>query len=141
MSYLMDMLKRHEGVRLHPYIDTVGKTTIGVGRNLDDLGLSLEEVDFLLINDIERCRESLAKSSWFYRLNYARQDAILDMCFNLGITRFLEFQKMLKALEVGDWPTAAREMLESKWAKQVGDRAVELSEMIRTGDYRVSVGP
>ena len=136
MSDLIAMLKRHEGVRLTPYIDTVGKVTIGCGRNLTDRGLTKDEVELLLYNDVRRCRqEAVTTWEWFIEIDNVRQDVLLNMLFNLGLTRLLGFKKFLMACTVQDWKTASTEMLDSLWATQVGDRATELSQMLLAGEY------
>jgi len=141
MSKLIEMLKRHEGVETHAYVDTVGKTTIGVGRNIDakdGLGLSEEEINFMLGNDIDRVEEELyATLPWLgdIGISEVRYDALINMCFNLGLPRFLGFKKALAAMESGDYKLAAVEFLDSRWAVQVGQRAIELSLMIETGEY------
>lgn len=133
---LKKMLIRHEGLKLEPYIDTVGKLSLGVGRNIEDNGISEEEALFMLDNDIRRTKNELEMSfPWFSHLCTARRDALIDMCFNLGLTRFRQFRNMISALEAGNYAQAAAEALDSRWARQVGHRANELSEMIRTGEY------
>lgn len=130
------MLIRHEGLRLKPYKDSVGKLTIGVGRNLDDVGISEAEAMFLLDHDIDAARAEAQKFVWFSKLDNVRQDVIVSMVFNLGMTRLLGFKNTLKAVEAGNWEAAAKGMLDSKWAKQVGKRADELAQMMVTGSYR-----
>ena len=130
---LKEILRRDEGVRFKPYRDTVGKLTIGVGRNLDDKGLSPAEVEFMLDNDIAEVRSQAAAFHWFANLNAARQAVVLSMLFNLGFAGFLKFQRTIAAIESGRYADAATYMLESKWAGQVGQRAVRLAEMMRTG--------
>ncbi len=131
---LIKLLITHEGLRLKPYRDTVGKLTIGVGRNLDDVGITEEEALYLLKNDIRRTINFLsAVLPFWYRLSETRKIALIDMCFNLGGRRFMGFRKMRRALEEGDYERAAEEMLDSKWAGQVGRRAEELAEMMRKG--------
>jgi len=134
LQTLKSMLMRHEGTRLKPYKDTEGKLTIGIGRNLDDVGVSLGEAGVMLDNDIERATSDV-KSIFhdFDTFSENRQLALIDMMFNLGKTHFLEFHKMLDAIRGRDWERASEEMLNSKWAKQVGNRADELSEMVRKG--------
>ena len=133
---LIDLLMKHEGVRNKPYEDTVGVLTIGVGRNLDDIGLSIDEIHYLLKNDIKRCRHELSGAfEWFLDLDPVRQDAMMDMCFNLGITRLRGFNNALSAMEYGDYDEAAIEFLDSNWADQVGQRAITITNMIRTGEY------
>jgi len=136
MKRLIEQLKRHEGVSKWAYEDHLGYITVGVGRCLDPeigLGLSDKEIDYLLQNDIERCYKELECLSWFPDLDPTRQEALVNMVFNLGLTRFLQFKKTLAYLAEGRYPEAADEMLDSKWARQVKNRAIELSEMIRTG--------
>lgn len=136
MKRLIEQLKRHEGVSKWAYEDHLGYITVGVGRCLDPeigLGLSDKEIDYLLMNDIERCYKELECLSWFPDLDPVRQEALVNMVFNLGLTRFLQFKKTLAYLAEGKYPQAADEMLDSKWARQVKNRAIELSEMIRTG--------
>lgn len=138
MSKLIEQLKRHEGVRSHAYLCSNGKITAGVGRNLDEdggIGLSVTEIEFLLSNDIERCRLELQAFSWFTDLDPVRQDALINMCFNLGMTRLLGFKNALACMAEGNYEQAAVEFLDSLWAAQVGNRADEVAEMIRTGRY------
>ena len=131
---LIEQLKRHEGVKLKPYIDTVGKLTIGIGRNLDDVGISMIEAEFMLKHDIQAAEFELHHALPFARvMDGVRHDALVNMVFNMGINRFLKFKKTIAYLENAQYDEAATEMLDSKWANQVGYRAIELSEQIRTG--------
>ena len=128
---VVDLVTLHEGKERKVYRCTSGKLTIGVGRNLEDLGLSDKEIDFLLRNDLNRVQLELMENVPCYKdLSDPRQAVLLDMCFNLGITRFLQFRMMLTALEMGEYAEAAKEMLDSKWARQVGNRSVRLAEMM-----------
>jgi len=134
MTRLHKMLLRHEGLRLRPYIDTVGKLTIGVGRNLDDVGITHQEALMLLNYDIIRVQSQVRKSyPWFKDLDSVRKDVVLDMVFNLGITRFRRFRNTIAAIKLKQWDIAALEMMDSKWATQVGYRAKRLSKMMKTG--------
>jgi lysozyme len=127
-------LVRNEGIRLKPYHDSVGKLTIGIGRNLDDVGITNLEAKMLLENDIERVESALRVHLPLYSsLDDVRQRVLMDMAFNMGVEGLLGFHKMLAALAAGDVATAKAEMLNSKWAKQVGIRAIRLAEMIETG--------
>tara|TARA_R110000868_G_C10972576_1_gene770491 strand:+ start:25661 stop:26059 length:399 start_codon:yes stop_codon:yes gene_type:complete len=126
-------IKRHEGYKSHPYLDTVGKVTIGYGRNIDDNGISQAEGDYLFDNDFARCERELAPYPWYVNQPQNVQDALMNMCFNLGIGRLLGFRKMITALTVKDYTTAAMEALDSKWASQVGQRAKDVALMIRQG--------
>ena len=137
MSKLSDQLRIHEGVRTHFYRCTSGLATIGVGRCIEEgsLGLSDDEIDYLLENDIKRCKQELVSLSWFPDLDPVRQDAIVNLCFNLGLTRLMGFQNAMGAMAVGDYKKAADEFLDSRWAKQVGQRSLDVAHMIRTGEY------
>jgi lysozyme len=132
---LIENLKRHEGLRLKPYLCPEGKITIGFGRNLEDMGISEKEAEMLLMSDIQRCYEELDVFSWFHDLDQVRQEAMVNMLFNLGLPTFLEFKRTLKFMAEGAYSQAAEEMLDSKWARQVGDRATELAYMVETGQY------
>ncbi len=128
------MIARHEGVKLKPYEDITGHITIGVGRNLSSIGISYREAMRMLDEDILRVKQELTECfKWFLPLSKPRRDALVDMCFNLGLTRFLGFKKMIIAIEERDWSMVADEMLNSLWAEQVGDRAIELAKMVREG--------
>ena len=137
MSKLSDQLRIHEGVRKHVYLCSAGYETIGVGRNIADsgLGLSDDEIDYLLENDIKRCRQELEAYSWFSDLDEVRQDALINMCFNLGLSRLANFKNALSSMAVGAYSDAAEHFLDSRWATQVGNRAQEVAHMIRTGEY------
>ena len=131
---ITDLLIKHEGLRLKPYRDTVGKLTIGVGRNLDDVGITREEALYLLGNDIFRVKAGLYDAFlWSINLDAVRKDVVINMVFNLGLGRFKRFKRMIAAIERQDWDGAAKEMLDSKWAKQVGRRAIELAQMMKSG--------
>ena len=139
MERLVKMLKLHEGVRNHVYVCTAGYETIGVGRNISESGLGLtdEEINILLMNDIERVKKELSTSfSWFVDLDEVRQNAIIDMCFNLGLSRLNQFVKALDGMASKDYDKAADEFMDSRWSQQVGQRAITVTEMIRTGEYQ-----
>lgn len=133
---LIDQVIEHEGIRLRPYTDTAGKLTIGIGRNLTDKGLSSAEAMMLLAHDLDEAISDLTSFPWFAELNEVRQRALVDMRFNLGPGRFRGFRQMLHALERGDFEQAAKRMLLSEWATQVGRRARRLSAMVQTGKDR-----
>ena len=133
MEALRQQLILHENLRLFPYVDTVGKTSIGIGRNLTDRGISHAEARILLDNDINAALDDLTVFAWFSLLDAVRQRVFVDLCFNMGLTRLLGFEKMLAAAVAGQWETAAAELLDSHYAQQVGDRAVRLAAMLRTG--------
>lgn len=137
-------LQRKEELRLKVYDDETGKEigpgstlighpTIGIGRALDVEGISPIEARFLNSNDIDSCLQAASNFAWFGELDPVRQETILEMIFNLGIERFLGFQQTIAAIARKDFTEAASQMLSSIWAGQVGNRARELSEMMRTG--------
>ena len=129
----IDRIIKDEGLRLKPYRDSVGKLTIGIGRNLDDVGISEQEARFMLENDIGNVYVALDRQlSWWRKLDGVRQGVLVNMCFNLGINGLLGFKKTLAAIQFGDYESAANGMLQSKWATQVGPRAVRISDMIKT---------
>ena len=135
---LLEMLKRHEGVRSKVYLCSAGYETIGVGRNISKsgMGLSDDEVDYLLENDIARVIKELSSEyPWFNDLDDVRKDAMIDISFNLGATRLRGFRRALAAMEVADYTLAAKEFLDSKWSRDVKGRAHELASMIETGEY------
>lgn len=137
MSKLIDTLRRHEGVKNTLYKCTSDKWTIGVGRNLEDVGLSEEEIDFLLLNDIIRTKDLMDNyMPWHKDLDEVRQEALINFVFNVGIGTAMKFKNGMSSLEEGDYPSAAAHMLDSAWAKQVGDRAIEITQMIETGEYQ-----
>ena len=159
---LEDQLILHEGLRLEPYICPAGYWTIGVGRNLETKSLSRDEQQYilgcdeltpqqvinilkrrgitkeealvLLAHDIQDCEQDLKQFDWFDRLDPVRRKVVLDMRFNLGPGGFRGFKKMIAALERDDYDTAADEMVDSKWYRQVKTRGVRLARMMRTGE-------
>ena len=144
MENLIEMLKRHEGEvvtngRHLIYKCSAGHWTIGIGRNVDingGLGLSDEEVDFLLEKDIERVIKELSyEFGWFSDLDDVRRDAMIDISFNLGATILRKFVLALDAMERADYQTASKELLDSDWSRQVKGRSIELASMIATGEY------
>lgn len=137
MEKLKKLLIRHEGLTFKPYRDTRGFLTIGVGRNLEAEGITHREAIILLENDINHISaEARHAFPWFAQLNEARQHVVLSMIFNLGFRGFSNFKKTIAAIEKRDYEFAAAEMLRSDWASQVGARANELSQMMRTGFYK-----
>jgi lysozyme len=133
MQDLKDWIKKCEGFRAFPYLDTVGKVTIGYGRNIDDLGISAAEAEFMLDNDLARCEKDLSQYSWYLIQPDNVKMALMNMCFNIGIHRLTGFKKMITALINKDYTNAALEALDSKWATQVGQRAKDVASMIREG--------
>jgi lysozyme len=128
-----DVLIRDEGMKLRVYQDTQGKMTIGVGRNLEDVGISEEEALLMLRNDIAVARRECSKYPWFRGLDEARELVVVSMMFNMGASKFAQFQRFHAAVAKNDFQAAASEMQASHWASQVGKRAVRLAEIMRSG--------
>ena len=130
------LIQKHEGLRLKPYKCPAGKITIGYGRNLEDKGITEQEAEQLLQNDVASIKKSLRRNlSFFDDLSSARQAVLVDMAFNLGVGGLLKFQKTLSYVESGEYEQAAMEMLTSRWADQVGLRAITLSNMMFFGTW------
>ena len=154
---LIDKLVVAEGLRLQVYKDTLGIDTIGIGRNLEDRGISKEELDwmdipsidhvyewgiteadavYLATNDVQIVEEELVRAHpCVDRLDSVRQLILIDMAFNMGVPRLCKFKMMWGALEAEDFPTAAKEMLDSRWAKQVKGRATKLANAMHNGEF------
>ena len=131
------LIRHHEGVRHLPYEDSVGKLTIGVGRNLTDRGLSMPEIDMLYEHDYQISREILDRwvSGW-QAWPLSVQLALLSMAYNLGGPRLSGFKNMRAALRAGDFVAAGLEAKNSLWARQVGSRSDEILALFR-GDESV----
>lgn len=140
MAVIIDIqsqLDRDEGRKKLPYVDTVGKTTIGVGRNLTRDGISDQEMNLMRDNDIEAARSILnARLPYFQALDSVRQGVLINMAFNMGFRGLEGFQNMLRAFAQHDWEIAAREMVSSKWASEVGDRATRLERQVILGTWQ-----
>jgi len=156
-SHFLDKLIEHEGMVLTVYQDTLGIDTIGIGRNLKDRGISKEELDYLdipsmevvyehgiseadarylALNDIAIVENELCRvHSCVEDLDGVRQLILMDMAFNMGVPRLCKFKKMWNAIHEQSWEAASREMLDSRWARQVGRRATILSNAMKTGEF------
>jgi len=131
---IFEQLIRDEGYRKFPYVDTVGKVTIGVGWNLTDDGMSDAEIEAHLTAKVAEVTADLkSRLPWFHALDPVRQGVLVNLGFNVGLADLEEFEKMLHAFAQGNFDNAAAEMLDSKWAKQVGARAQRLAQQVRTG--------
>jgi len=133
IELLAKELKRDEGFREQVYTCSAGKQTIGFGHNLEDGTFPEIIAEKLLHFDMGQTIRDCERLVWFYDLNGVRKRVIINMAFNLGITRLSGFKKMIQAIEAGDWNGAADEMENSKWFGQVGDRAVRLCRLMREG--------
>lgn len=131
---LSKQLEIDEGKRPKMYLDTVGKWTAGVGRNISDRAFSEDEIQLMLSNDINLAAKDVRQLvPGFDNLDDVRQEVLVNMSFNLGYDRLSGFKKFIAAVNSSEFATASLEMLDSKWAKQVGARAVRLSNAMRTG--------
>lgn len=138
LERLKAQLILHEKFVPYAYQDSEEYWTIGVGRLIDQRkggGITQEEGAYLLENDIKKAVVFASIYDWYSMLDEVRQAVVIDMMFNLGPGRFAGFKKMIAAIERKEWKDAAREMLDSKWAVQVGNRALRLAEMMRSGEY------
>lgn len=149
-SKLIELISLHEGVKYRAYDDAngkeikagdtlVGHPTIGVGRNIasDGLGLTIEEINFILVNDINRVIGEAKDWVFFNGLSEVRQGVLVDMLFNMGRTRFnpSKWPNFFGAIKDHNWDKASKEMLDSAWAKQVKSRAERLSKMMLTDQW------
>lgn len=153
---LIEKLILHEGLKLNVYKDTLGIDTIGIGRNLEDRGISKEELDamdipnietvyqygitevdavYLAENDVQIVEKELVRAHpCVDRLDAVRQLVLVDMAFNMGVPRLCKFKKMWAAIHEDDFSTAAKEMMDSRWATQVKSRADKLANMMHNGE-------
>lgn len=144
----MAQIKRHEGKKLRAYDDADGVeikpgkvvsgwVTIGYGRNLIGRGITDAEADYLFENDMNDFIDKVNERwPWIQKLDMPRKWALYNMSFNMGIEGLAQFTQTLDAIKNKQWERAAVEMLDSKWAKQVGQRAKDLSAQIRSGDWQ-----
>ena len=133
---LEDQLIDHEGLELKPYHCTADKLTIGVGRNIQDRGITEDEARYLLKNDIKIVEdELLTRQPVVAGLDSVRQRVLVDMGFNLGLPILMKFQNMWTAIEDEDYHEAARQMMDSRWASQVGRRAERLAQAMSSGEW------
>lgn len=133
MRKLRGLLMIHEGYKLKPYTDTTGNITIGIGRNLSDRGIFPTEADQMFTNDVNYFYNALCTTyPWFTQLDEARQIALVDMSF-MGVKTLGGFTEMLAAFGLKNYNTAAYEILNSHYAHQVGQRAKDIAQIVRTG--------
>ena len=136
MSKLIEQLKVHEGFRSKPYKCTADKLTIGYGFNLD-AGIDSQLAEIILTYQASKIINTLSGFDWYDSIDSEpRKDVIVNMAFNIGISGALKFVRMINSIKLNDYHQAASEMLDSKWAKQVGGRATELAEQMRSGQYK-----
>ena len=156
-EHFIEELIKHEGLKLQVYKDTLGIDTIGIGRNLEDRGISQEELDdldipnmdviyeygiteadavYLAQNDVQIVEEELLRAHpCVDRLDSVRQLILMDMAFNMGVPRLCKFKKMWNAIHEEKFDVAAKEMLDSRWANQVKSRSVKLANAMHNGEF------
>lgn len=128
---LTDQLIIHEGLKLKPYRCTSNKLTIGVGRNIEDVGITEAEARYLLQNDIARVAgECTRVFEWFLEAPEMVKEAVINLVFNMGLSKFLQFKKTIAHLENQEYSLAGAELLNSRYAEQVGNRAIEVANQI-----------
>lgn len=136
MSKAADMLRQQEGVKRFPYFCSANMLTVGAGRNIQSIPFADDEIDLMLSNDIARVTKELARTFiWFSNLDGPRKDAMICICYNLGISRLLRFKRAINSMSLSEWSSAKFHFLDSKWAGQVKQRANLLAEMIETNKY------
>tara|TARA_R110002020_G_scaffold469915_1_gene695297 strand:- start:602 stop:1045 length:444 start_codon:yes stop_codon:yes gene_type:complete len=140
LQRLSDQLIAHEGMELRLYKCPAGKWSIGAGRNLQDRGITEDEARHLLNNDIRISIDELTNTfRWFTRLDETRQAAMVELHFNLGLSNLKTFTKTLGLIAEAvegrvAWHDVGRELLNSKWADQVGRRSQVIADMLIIGD-------
>lgn len=134
---LLDQLERDEGFRAKPYLDTTGHWTVGFGWNMEAVPLDKDIARLILEREVEKCTATLRRDfSWFDGLSECRQGVLINMAYNLGLEGLKKFQRMLTAVAGGYYKEAAKEMMDSKWARQVGQRAVRLATQMETDSWQ-----
>lgn len=137
---LINTIVSHEGYRQFAYNDTKGLATVGIGRCIDKSrgkGILMNEAMYLLQNDIDECKTKLQSLPWYIILSPIRQGAIIELVFNLGFSGLMGFKKMINAMSKSDYKDAAKELLDSLWAKQVGpNRSQNIAYRIEFGAYK-----
>jgi lysozyme len=132
---LRETIIRHEGTRLDMYQDTLGIWTVGVGHNIQEKGISQAVMELMLEEDLAEAVSELQRSvSFFSKMPEQVQEALVNLAFNMGIPRLMQFKKTLAYLRDGNFEAAADELLDSRYAEQVGRRADEVADMIRTAE-------
>ncbi len=140
MEMLISRIAEHEGIKKFAYKDSLGYITVGIGRCLDPKkggGLSVDECFYLLRNDIKEEHTLLSQYDWYAKQDVVRQGALIELSFNLGFNGLLGFKDMIKALGTNSYSTAAKELADSLWAKQVSKARVDdISYRLFTGRYK-----
>ncbi len=131
MDKLTALIAKHEGLRLDPYKDSIGIWTVGYGHNCQDKPISKDIAERLLEDDVQDAIHDCQTFNWFGGLDEVRVAVVVNMVFNLGLSRFSKFKKTIDYIALGEWTMASEEMLDSKWAKQTPERANQMANIIR----------
>jgi lysozyme len=132
---LLASIKQHEGLRLTPYEDPMGILTVGYGHNLEQ-DITRADAEVMLISDIQKAIKELDRAFKGWKdHSETRQNVLIEMMFNMGATRLAGFRRFWFALSNKDYQTATQEMLDSKWASQVGQRARTLAARMETNSF------
>lgn len=136
-SDLLESVKKHEGLRLKAYQDSEGVWTIGYGTNLQTLTIDKNLADLWLRQKLEEAVREVSSLPCYDTIknDFVRKDVLIEMIYNLGFNGLMKFKNTIKKINERDWEGAAKEMLSSKWASQVGGRAQTLAARMRTGEY------
>lgn len=136
---VLRLVKEHEGLSLYAYPDSLTYWSIGYGRCIDrrkNCGITQEEAEYLLLNDLNKAESQLKHFEWFNELDAVRQGVIIELTFNIGLSSVLKFVAMIAYIEKKDFNNASSEMLNSQWSKQVGiDRSENMANRMRSGHY------
>lgn len=137
MQMLQQELEEDEGRRNKPYADTLGLTSIGIGRNLTGRGISDDEIDYLFHNDVELCADIMDRNiPWWRTLPPTKQRVMINLCF-MGWASFSQFHKFLTYMQVGRWIDASHELENSKWYQQVRSRGPRVIARLLQGEFPV----
>lgn len=131
---LSDRIRQHEGCVLKPYLDSEGIWTAGIGRNLEAVPFSQDEVELMFQNDLRRAQNGAETLFPYSELNEVRRGVLTEMVFQMGVAGVSKFKNFLDAALHHDWQRAHDEMLDSKWAKQTPGRAKELAGIFLSGE-------
>jgi lysozyme len=139
MDNLIALLKSHEGFSSYAYPDSLGYWSIGYGKCIDKrikCGISIKEAEYLLMNEIERSQIELSHYDWFNEMDKVRKEVLIELHFNIGLTKLLKFENMIDSLKKRRYGDAAAHMLDSQWRQQVGDkRSGNMASRLATGKY------
>ena len=135
IEFARKILVRHEGIRSEPYVCPAGRLSIGIGRNLEDVGLADDEIQYLFLNDLKTANRTARHlfGKEFDHLDPVRRAAIYDLSFNMGQTRLAQFTNFRGSVDVHDWMEAGKHLCDSNYARQLPKRSKRIRHMIEKG--------